>query len=72
MSRKTVSKSGMPLHVFTLEEVEEAEESMSGYCVRCGAMRDTCEPDARKYPCDDCGQMAVYGTDELMIMGLVE
>lgn len=72
MSRLTRSKTGKPLHVFTMEEFEEADESMSGYCIRCGAMRECCEPDARKYDCQECGQMTAYGAQELLLMGLVE
>jgi hypothetical protein len=56
---------------FTLEEIEEAEELESGYCLACGAMRAQCEPDARRYPCEECGKRAVYGAQELVIMGRV-
>ena len=38
-----------------------------GICVHCGADRDGCEPDARQYPCDACGEFAVYGAEELLI-----
>jgi hypothetical protein len=38
---------------FTLAEIEEAEESQSGFCLACGATRDMCEPDAEKYPCEE-------------------
>ena len=30
------------------------------------------EPDARKYPCPDCGQATVYGLEEALVMGAVE
>ena len=56
---------------FELEAIEEAMESYSGFCVQCGAEKDGCEPDARKYKCDACGQMSVYGAEELVVMGLV-
>ena len=39
-----------------------------GFCVACGAEKGGCEPDAREYCCDDCGAMAVYGAEELLIM----
>ncbi len=57
---------------FTLEDIEQAESDMSGFCVKCGAERPNTEPDARKYPCEDCGKRAVYGAQELVLMGLVE
>jgi len=56
---------------FTLEEIEEASEAMSGFCIECGAERGCCEPDAREYPCEECGANAVYGAEELVMMGLV-
>jgi len=56
---------------FTLEEIEEASELMQGFCVACGAVRECCEPDARRYECEDCGKRHVYGAEEIMLMGLV-
>jgi hypothetical protein len=52
---------------------EAAERQMRdldnpGFCIRCGAEHDGCEPDARKYPCEDCGANAVYGAEELLLM----
>jgi hypothetical protein len=58
-------------HTFTLEEYEEMEESMSGACIACGTWRDCCEPDAREYPCEECGKNTVYGAGELVLMGLI-
>jgi predicted RNA-binding Zn-ribbon protein involved in translation (DUF1610 family) len=57
---------------FTIEEIEEGMALQSGYCTECGAMREMCEPDAREYECDECGALAVYGAEELVIMGLVD
>ncbi len=56
---------------FTLEEIEDAREEYGGFCIHCGAYREEVEPDARGYTCDDCGEDAVYGAEELVIMGLV-
>lgn len=58
--------------VFPLEEVEEGIEDLTGFCVECGETRDSCEPDARAYKCDACGAMAVYGAEEIIVMGLIE
>ena len=57
--------------VFSIEEIEEADEDQEGFCTACGARRECCEPDAREYHCEDCGEDKVYGAQELVIMGLV-
>ena len=56
---------------FTLEQIEEADEMMVGFCINCGAARDCCEPDAREYNCEECGENTVYGAVELAFMGHV-
>lgn len=50
--------------------VQACERRMSnldnpGFCIACGEEQDGCEPDARKYKCESCGEMKVYGSDEL-------
>jgi len=40
--------------------------SYDGICVFCGAERDGCEPDARFYPCENCGGHSVFSFAELM------
>ena len=35
---------------FSIATLEEARECNEGFCVACGASKDCCEPDARKYP----------------------
>jgi hypothetical protein len=50
---------------------QRAEDDMDGFCLACGATRGGCEPDARKYPCESCGEAKVYGLPELLLMGLV-
>lgn len=61
----------MARQTFTIEQIIEARENYEGFCTNCGAVRECCEPDAREYPCEDCGENAVYGAEELVIMGLV-
>jgi hypothetical protein len=53
----------------TLDEVMDAAECDDGrgFCLQCGAEHDGCEPDARRYPCDNCGALAVYGAQEIII-----
>lgn len=37
-----------------------------GFCVACGAEQDGCEPDARGYECEACGEAKVYGAQEFL------
>ena len=72
---RTAKPCGGPKPVwltFTMEQYQEADELNSGYCRACGAMRDCCEPGARNYPCEDCGNRQVFGAQELLLTGLVE
>ena len=39
-----------------------------GFCVVCGEEADGCEPDARRYRCESCHNMSVYGAEELLMM----
>ena len=45
----------------------ESGEDM-GFCIACGAEAYGVEPDARRYECDECGAMKVYGAEELLMM----
>jgi hypothetical protein len=56
---------------FTLEQIECAQEEMNGFCIECGFEQGGCEPDARKYECEECGKKSVYGAEEIALMGLV-
>ena len=38
-----------------------------GFCIACGFEQDGCEPDAREYECEHCGEYAVYGAAELLM-----
>lgn len=42
-----------------------------GFCVACGHEQDGCEPDARNYTCESCGQPKVFGAEELALVGIV-
>ena len=52
--------------------VEAVERRMSsldnpGFCLACGEEAMGCEPDARHYECEACGERQVFGSDELLI-----
>ena len=55
---------------YLLERAEAHVTSLDnpGFCIKCGAEHDGCEPDARDYECEECGARAVYGAEELAIM----
>lgn len=38
-----------------------------GICINCGEETGGVEPDARRYECAACGQMRVYGAEELLV-----
>lgn len=69
----TVTKPAraLKLRTFTLAQVEEASADDYGLCLACGESQEGCEPDARKYLCDNCGQHQVYGAEEIVLMGLM-
>lgn len=52
-----------------VEAVERASDSTEnpGFCIRCGSEQEGCEPDARGYTCEDCGESGVYGAEELLM-----
>ncbi len=67
-----------PLHPSLTEDVilEAAQRQMfgmdnPGFCTSCGTEADGCEPDARDYPCEACGERDVYGAEELMFHTVV-
>ena len=38
-----------------------------GFCIACGEDAEGCEPDARDYECEHCGEHKVYGAEELLL-----
>ena len=72
MSRKhSIRVSGKPLRM-SERRFTALNDEMVGLCRSCGAERDTCEPDARDYPCAACGAIDVYGVEELLLRGEIE
>jgi hypothetical protein len=64
-----------PLLPFKMTEKDfhEYDDNQMGMCIKCGEMSDgDCEPDARRYPCGACKKNAVYGMQEMMLMGWIE
>lgn len=52
-------------------EADGLLEGDQGICLACGHHQDGCEPDAREYECEACGEMKVYGLEEALMMGEV-
>jgi hypothetical protein len=38
-----------------------------GLCLACGNEQGGCEPDARNYECEACGERQVFGAEELLL-----
>jgi hypothetical protein len=58
----------------TAELLAAVEENMfgmgnDGFCRACGFQQGGCEPDARNYICENCGEAEVFGAEELLLMG---
>lgn len=45
------------------------EDDNVGFCLACGEQQYYCEPDARNYTCETCGEPKVFGASEILIMG---
>ena len=50
----------------------DMSENYGGYCSACGDEAYGVEPDASRYRCESCGELAVYGVEELLISGLLQ
>jgi len=55
--------------LFTIEQLKEADDTMSGFCIACGEEQDGCEPDAANYECECCGERQVFGAAEIALRG---
>jgi hypothetical protein len=53
----------------SLDQIMAAVESGDsiGFCKACGNEQFGCEPDARNYECENCGQRKVFGAEELLM-----
>ncbi len=56
----------------TESEYHDHCDAYDGVCLGCGEWTcGGCEPDARKYPCEACGEKRVYGAEEALMMGRI-
>lgn len=61
---------GRQMYNSTIEDLIEAAETNDGFCLACGERAYGVEPDARRYECDCCGALSVYGAEELILQGM--
>lgn len=56
----------------TFARLEEAilKNDDSGFCTHCGAETNGVEPDAERYPCEECATNRVYGAEQLLVLEL--
>jgi hypothetical protein len=71
-----IKSEGKPIKVLSAKKLankaikilESGNDENLGICRHCGAERDGCEPDARNYPCENCGLHEVFGAEEILMM----
>lgn len=72
--KKYTTTTGKIQYKQSLKTLERAilSDQMIGFCLACGQERESTEPDARRYPCNnpECRAEKVYGAEELVMMGL--
>ena len=51
-----------------LESMLQRDDN-EGFCLACGSEASCVEPDAERYECEGCGENAVYGAEQLLILG---
>lgn len=54
------------------QDYQEMRDEGGGYCVRCREPAYGVEPDARRYECESCGEMGVYGIEEILLMEFLD
>lgn len=57
--------------ILTEDQFHEYNEMLLGICITCHETTENCEPDAERYRCLNCETNTVYGTEQLLLMGLV-
>jgi hypothetical protein len=68
MARMKLHPSLTPSRIANAVERSMCSLDNPGFCLSCGAEADGCEPDARNYVCDECGEAKVYGAEELLFL----
>lgn len=74
-TRKLITGERIP-YVWHLPVVDTEFERVvfdgtTGLCIACGEEHENCEPDLRRAKCGTCGEMFVYGLEELLVRKLI-
>ena len=56
-----------------IDAVKHRDTSLDnpGFCLACGEEQEGCEPDARNYECESCGEKMVFGAEEIIISFII-
>jgi hypothetical protein len=61
------------MKAITEQEYIEHSDNYTGFCTDCQSFTTSCvEPDAEGYTCEECEKNTVCGTEQALIMGLVD
>lgn len=55
-----------------MDDIIGAAEENIGFCLSCGADQYGCEPDTERRKCENCGDLQVYGAEQIVVMGRAE
>jgi len=66
MIHKSITKSRI---VRAIKSAQRHCDEYPGFCLNCGKKANNCEPDARDYRCEKCGQNRVFGAEEILMSG---
>ena len=60
--------------IFTMtgEEYRFGQEDYQGLCIVCGEEHYGVEPDAERYGCTSCKEHAVFGIEQLLLIGRLQ
>ncbi len=62
----------MPRKRPTIKEIQRMDSESMGWCTECRDFTTgCCEPDARDYECEACGENTVMGAMEALIEGII-
>jgi hypothetical protein len=68
--KKYTTRNGVERFKPSLSLLEELNDNSQGFCIACGEISDSVEPDASGYQCEHCGQNKVSGPATLAISGI--
>lgn len=68
MAKQTIHPSITVDRVLAAAEEEMFGTENPGFCLACGEEQGECEPDAKNYPCEECGANKVVGAALLLQM----